>query len=127
MKYEVVFTSSYSSFFIFNSSLNFAQQNSFGRAASVSLRLPSRRAIRSITFAPSLRFGRYGGSATIPLAKKQKYGHYIPKIWLYSSFIATELLTSANKSLKFCCKLNENSSPMTNLSISSKCDFRAIL
>jgi hypothetical protein len=35
----------------------------FGRAAS----LRSRRAIRSITFAPLAR--RYGGSATIPLAR----------------------------------------------------------
>jgi hypothetical protein len=35
----------HSSFFILHSSLNFAKQNSFGRAAS----LRSRRAIRSIT------------------------------------------------------------------------------
>jgi hypothetical protein len=46
MKYEIS-----SSFFILHSSLNFAKQNAFGRAAS----LRSRRAIRSITFAHFMR------------------------------------------------------------------------
>jgi hypothetical protein len=66
MKYEVVFANSYSSYFIFNSSLNFAKQNSFGRAASGSLRLPSRRAIRSIT--RTAFHAVAGGFASIPLA-----------------------------------------------------------
>jgi hypothetical protein len=41
----------------------------FGRAASRELRSRSRRAIRSITFAA---FGGFGGSATIPLAMRDR-------------------------------------------------------
>jgi hypothetical protein len=61
MKY---ITSSNFSFFIFHSSLNFAKQNSFGRAASarsaprVGLSAPS----------PACTSCGAGGSATIPLA-----------------------------------------------------------
>jgi hypothetical protein len=79
-QYEIIFIDSNFSFFILHFSLNFAKQNSFGRAASLHKKRPakisfgrsfllrSRRAIRSITFGLMLRISPYGGSATIPLA-----------------------------------------------------------
>jgi hypothetical protein len=48
-------------YFVWSNNLYFFWASRFGAERA------SRRAIRSITFAP---FGRYGGSATIPLAKK---------------------------------------------------------
>ena len=64
MKSEEFFRAS---FFILHFSLNFAKQNSFGRAASRRVPRHSRRAIRSIT--RTAFHAVAGGSATIPLAK----------------------------------------------------------
>ena len=64
--YLLFFTNGNSSFFILHSSLNFAKQNSFGRAAS--LTSFARVGLSATSPAPPLAVA--GGSATIPLANR---------------------------------------------------------
>jgi hypothetical protein len=58
-----------SSFFILHSSLNFAKQNSVGRAASPALRARVGLSAPSPSRLSSFALSRFGGSATIPLAR----------------------------------------------------------
>jgi hypothetical protein len=68
MKYEVFISYYYSSFFILHSSFE------IGRAASRGLRPRSRRAIRSITFAPS---GKPSVATVVPLLSLSQKRHKV--------------------------------------------------